>query len=58
MPPLDEFQREVVAYLPGLLALLDIADAKGRNFHLGHRVVDRASDFGRRGRTGEASRLR
>src|SRR6266403_2578125 len=44
MPPLDEFKREVVAYLPGLLALFDIADAKRRNFHLGHRVVDRDID--------------
>src|SRR5882672_11129813 len=40
MPPLEEFKREVAAYLPGLLALFDIADAKRRNFHLGHQVVD------------------
>src|SRR5712692_904107 len=44
MPPLDEFKREVVTYLPGLFALFDIADSKRRNFHLGHRVVDREID--------------
>jgi len=40
MKPLDEFKRDVPAYLPGMLVLFDLADAKRRNNHLGHLVVD------------------
>lgn len=41
MHPLDEFKTEMAAYLPGLLVLYDIANAKRINDHLGFRVVDR-----------------
>jgi hypothetical protein len=44
MRALDEFKRDIVAYLPSLLVLFDLADAKRRNCHLGFRVVDRDID--------------
>src|SRR6478735_762615 len=44
MHPLDEFKRDIAGYPPGLLVLFDIVDAKRRNSHLGHAVVDSEID--------------
>lgn len=38
--PLDQFKLAVLDFLPGLLVCFNIADAKRRNCHLGHLVVD------------------
>lgn len=39
--PLVQFKVSAANHLPGLLAVFDMADAKRRNCHLGHLVVDR-----------------
>jgi GGDEF domain-containing protein len=38
--PLDQFRDAIPNFLPGLLTLFNLADAKRRNCHLGHHVVD------------------
>ncbi len=43
-----EFQKSIEPLIPGLIAYFNLADAKRRNCHLGHEVVDAEIDeFGR-----------
>ena len=62
--PLDQFKDAASGYLPGLLVLFDLADAKRRNCHLGHAIVDKdIEEFDRLlrssiGNSGVAKRVR